>query len=59
MRDVDFTVVIGVGYELSNVVFFDARYNKGFVNIFDNEYSNLIGSHHSVFPFIVGYKFKS
>lgn len=58
MSDVDFTLVIGVAYEMSNGVFFDARYNKGSANIFDNEYANLLRSHHSVFQFAVGYKFK-
>ncbi|WP_109300839.1 porin family protein [Aquimarina sp. AU474] len=53
----DFGLNFGAGYQLDMGVFFDARYNLGISNVFDEDTAEGDNVQNSVFQFSVGYKF--
>lgn len=57
MRSVDFGLNFGVGYNLPEGLFFDARYNLGLTNIFKESFGGELRSQNRVFQLSVGYKF--
>ncbi|WP_417886191.1 porin family protein [Zunongwangia sp.] len=54
----DFSAAFGASYKLDSGLFFQARYNRGLTNVFEDEYSfNDADSPNSVFQLSVGYMF--
>jgi len=56
-KTLDFSLNLGLGYELNNGVFFQARYNHGITNINDSPSSDSIKYTNSVYQFSVGILF--
>ena len=54
---VDLAIAAGLGYKLPMGVFFNARYNAGLSDIFDNEEGDDFSQQNNVFQLSVGYMF--
>jgi len=57
IKTVDIAAALGLGYKLPMGIFFQARYNLGITDVYDEIEGTQIDAKNNVFQFSVGYKF--